>query len=469
LLDPVDESIDFINMDHGRSLLAKTFNDMWCHCLNMRDEGHGITHFAMLHSDLWAQRLWARILHDELAATDADLCAAVVPIKDGDGLSSTAVSADDPFHRRRLTIKEVNRLPVTFDAEACGYPGRTLLANTGCWICRLDKLWVDDVIFTIRDKIVRNDEGKREALVEPEDWHFSRQIFERGGKIVCTRKVQVRHYGSAAYTMDRTTGRDIDHMADGPLPTLKDTAPNCAAPLASPVQSSEEMLSECWELLEKVAHDTRTPACDFARSLLNKQTRQLKEELAVSRRENINVPTNGFHFPDDVDGWLTVAEGKALAQLAAGKRVLEIGSYCGRSTICLARTAKRVLAIDPHDGRGTPKPRDTSKDFFDNLQRYGVADKVDWSSYLYAPYAFEGTFDLIFIDGAHSLASVRRDIKQTLPLLAEGGLLAFHDYRLHAGEIDGRWDPGVTEAVNELLSKGAKLISRHDTIAVVAP
>jgi len=231
------------------------------------------------------------------------------------------------------------------------------------------------------------------------------------------------------------------------------------------------MLSECWELLEKVAHDTRTPACYFARSLLNKQTR-LKEVLAVSRRENINVPTNGFHFPDDVDGWLTPTEGKALAQLAAGKRVLEIGSYCGRSTICLARTANRVLAVDPMDGRGTPNPRSTEKEFFGNLKKHGVFEKVDWTSEItdgHVALLNYGAFELAFIDGHHSLASVRKDIAKTLPLLAPGGLLAFHDYRTEPGEIDGRWDPGVTEAVNEMLDKGAKLVSRHDTIAVVAP
>jgi hypothetical protein len=53
-----------------------------------------------------------------------------------------------------------------------------------------------------------------------------------------------------------------------------------------------------------------------------------------------------WKFPTDVRGWLTPKEGETLAQLAEGKLVLEIGSYHGLSTICMAQTAKMVHAID---------------------------------------------------------------------------------------------------------------------------
>src|SRR5258708_4656047 len=46
-----------------------------------------------------------------------------------------------------------------------------------------------------------------------------------------------------------------------------------------------------------------------------------------------------FRFPEEVCGWLTDAEGRKLAELAADKRVLEIGSCEGRSTICMAQVA----------------------------------------------------------------------------------------------------------------------------------
>jgi protein-L-isoaspartate O-methyltransferase len=73
------------------------------------------------------------------------------------------------------------------------------------------------------------------------------------------------------------------------------------------------------------------------------------------------------------------AEGKALAEMARGKRVLEVGSYCGLSTVCMARTAKHVVSVDPHDGRGTAESRGTPGGVPGNLERYGVTDKVGTS------------------------------------------------------------------------------------------
>lgn len=180
--------------------------------------------------------------------------------------------------------------------------------------------------------------------------------------------------------------------------------------------------------------------------------------------------TDGFNFPFEVQGWLSLREGESLSELARGKRVLEIGSYCGRSTICLAQTAEHVDSIDPHDGRATPHPQDTFEMMRDNLSRYGVKDRVSMfrgtSEQINEDY---GPYDLVFIDGNHEEEWVQQDIGQSLRVLKPDGLLAFHDYRRKPAEFDGRWDPGVTQAVNELLASGGELISTHETVAVVRP
>lgn len=181
-------------------------------------------------------------------------------------------------------------------------------------------------------------------------------------------------------------------------------------------------------------------------------------------------PPEGFKFPVDVPGWLSEAEGIALAKLADGKRVLEIGSYCGRSTICIAQTADRVVSIDPHDGRATPMEIETYDHFNKNLLAYGVRHKVDEIIGTIDDYFEldnrERRFDLIFIDGAHDYESVKNDIEKSLELLAPGGLIAFHDYRDFPGQCDGGWDPGVNFAVDEFVASGASLLSRHDSLAV---
>lgn len=174
-------------------------------------------------------------------------------------------------------------------------------------------------------------------------------------------------------------------------------------------------------------------------------------------------------FPHDVAGWLTEEEGFALSDAAAGRRVLEIGSYCGRSTICLAQAAESVVSVDPHDGRGTPEPRDTYGEMCGNLQRYGVSAKVDVVIGTLQSVPAAGPFGLVFIDGAHDYPAVAADIAAALCRLSPGGQLALHDYRSRPLEYDGGWDAGVKVAVDELLRGGAKLVSRVGTVVIIDP
>jgi len=168
-------------------------------------------------------------------------------------------------------------------------------------------------------------------------------------------------------------------------------------------------------------------------------------------------------FPHKVAGWMTEAEGRELARLAEGKVVLEIGAYCGRSTICLAQKARAVGVIDTFDGRGTALTGSTLKMFRENIRRHNVADKI-------AIYEGESqelitclppVHDLVFVDGSHDRESVLADARAALEVLKPGGLLVFHDY--------GALDVGVTEAVDEFVADGGAIINRVDTLAVVRP
>src|ERR1700730_14525863 len=64
--------------------------------------------------------------------------------------------------------------------------------------------------------------------------------------------------------------------------------------------------------------------------------------------QTISPPS--WRFPAEVPGWLTEPEGRKLAELSRGKRVLELGTYLGRSAICIAQTAVNLLTIDWHQG-----------------------------------------------------------------------------------------------------------------------
>ncbi len=180
--------------------------------------------------------------------------------------------------------------------------------------------------------------------------------------------------------------------------------------------------------------------------------------------EAIKTATEGWQFPDDVDGWLTEEEGRFLATSAIKKRVLEIGSYCGRSTICMAQTASLVHVVDTFDGQGTPRPRDTHKLFWQNIARYGCAGKIIehvGKAEEQVPN-LNKNFDLVFIDGAHDYQSVKTDARLAMSVLQGDGLLAFHDYERHT-------NPEVTRAINDLLTEGCSLVEVKDTVALVRP
>ena len=167
------------------SLLTHGFNKMWCAALTLRKE-HGITHFGMIHDDIGAPVGWADVLMDEMEKFDADLVSAVVPIKDDRGITSTAIDTGDMFSPTRLTMTEVFERDETFTESG-------LLANTGLWVCRIDRPWSEKVIFRQTDQMVKTDDGRFVARTSPEDWDFSRQLHQHGCKIYCTRKVQLFH------------------------------------------------------------------------------------------------------------------------------------------------------------------------------------------------------------------------------------------------------------------------------------
>jgi predicted O-methyltransferase YrrM len=148
---------------------------------------------------------------------------------------------------------------------------------------------------------------------------------------------------------------------------------------------------------------------------------------------------------EGVEGWMTDAQAARLwtaaARVAPGGRIVEIGSYRGRSTIVLAKAAPRaaqVVAIDPHAGndRGPRQWTGTAAEgeadheaFVVNLERAGVADRVRHVRRLSheAGGEVDGAVDLLYIDGAHRYRAAALDISRWGARVAPGGGLLIHD------------------------------------------
>lgn len=172
-----------------------------------------------------------------------------------------------------------------------------------------------------------------------------------------------------------------------------------------------------------------------------------------------------WKFPADINGWLTEEEGRCLADFASGMRVLELGAYAGKSTICMAQTAQELTCIDSFTGTGTPAPRDTYIEFCANLARYGFDRRLTIFRGMFSLCVRQlprGHFDFALIDGSHDFESVCVDTNNVLDVLKPSGLIGYHDY-------GSSRDPDVTAAVNTFLAQGAKLLVVQGTVAIVRP
>lgn len=182
------------------SLLTHNFNLLWCAALNRR-EAEGITHFVMLHDDIEPEPDWLDSLLEEYDASGADILAAVSPIKDRRGLTSTALFDPETKSISRLTVRQVAAIKRdTFDSFDVGQPEKLLLANTGLWICDIRKPWVDQACFRQLDRIIRDPDGMLRPSTLSEDWLFSLDAHARGQVVKCTKRIKLKHYGIAGYT-----------------------------------------------------------------------------------------------------------------------------------------------------------------------------------------------------------------------------------------------------------------------------
>jgi hypothetical protein len=146
-----------------------------------------------------------------------------------------------------------------------------------------------------------------------------------------------------------------------------------------------------------------------------------------------------------VEGWLSEAQARRLFDraraLEPGARVVEIGSFRGRSAIFLATGAPEgaeIVCIDPHLGsdRG---PQEIAEDrdlgeadaaaFRANLAHAGVAGRIRHvrERSQDALDAVEGAVDLLFVDGAHRYGPARDDIVRWGARVPADGRMLVHD------------------------------------------
>jgi MMP 1-O-methyltransferase len=152
-------------------------------------------------------------------------------------------------------------------------------------------------------------------------------------------------------------------------------------------------------------------------------------------------------------GFMPAREGLALHQTAAAYAhvgpIVEIGTYCGKSTIYLAAAARAagqlVITVDHHRGSEENQPGwdyhdpalvdprsgrlDTLPHFRSTLAASGLEDQVIAIVGRSADVArlWRARIGMLFIDGGHTDAAATTDYQGWAPHLARGGALAIHD------------------------------------------
>jgi predicted O-methyltransferase YrrM len=132
-----------------------------------------------------------------------------------------------------------------------------------------------------------------------------------------------------------------------------------------------------------------------------------------------------------VDGFLYPHEAVFLYRLARegpGEGVIvEIGSFRGRSTLCLALGVRRrgagvVCAVDPHLSG-------TAAELSRNLERFGAlgAAEIIVAPSVQVAATWRRPVRLLFVDGNHEEYNAYADVISWLPHLAPGGFLLLHD------------------------------------------
>jgi predicted O-methyltransferase YrrM len=193
-------------------------------------------------------------------------------------------------------------------------------------------------------------------------------------------------------------------------------------------------------------------------------------------------------------GFMPADEGDALydAAIAAGAAVpglpmLEVGSYCGRSTVWLGAAARHagtvVFAVDHHRGSEENQAgwlhhdssvvdqrtgqMDTLPVFRDTIRAAGLEDVVvavvghsaTVATAWHSPLAF------LFIDGGHGEEPARLDYQGWVPHVAMGGTLAIHD--VFPDPADGGRPPYEQIFVPALDSGRFRLISATGSLRVL--
>lgn len=117
-------------------------------------------------------------------------------------------------------------------------------------------------------------------------------------------------------------------------------------------------------------------------------------------------------------------------------RMIEIGSYVGESTMIFAEHFKEVISVDPYVNDYDVTDLACSYASFDKVYSQFLKNTLDIPNIKSIRDTSENAlsilntkeWDLVYIDGIHTLEGVMFDIGNYRNLISKGGFISGHDY-----------------------------------------
>jgi len=180
---------------------------VWAAALTFRDPAQcavPVTHFLLWHADIVpVEEGWLAAMLAEMERVDADVLSAVVPIKNIQGMTSTARDTDQ-WNPLRYSTTEIHA------KKELTWTEPDLLVNTGLMLVNLRNPKFEQIVFTMKDRIAKNADGVYKPYFSPEDWNFSRQCRALGIPVWATKAIRLRHMGLSGYPSDEVWGYPTD-------------------------------------------------------------------------------------------------------------------------------------------------------------------------------------------------------------------------------------------------------------------
>lgn len=179
----------------------------------------------------------------------------------------------------------------------------------------------------------------------------------------------------------------------------------------------------------------------------------------------VPLPSELTQVIESTKGFMPADEGLALhaaaQQYLAGGVAVEIGTYCGKSTIYLGHAARvrdtAIITIDHHRGSEEQQPGWEYHDPTLVDPEVGLIDTLPFARQAIARAGLEDTvtcfvgrsteiaswwrqpLDLVFVDGGHTEEAAQGDFHGWSPWVKIGGALVIHD--VFPNPADGGQEP----------------------------